>query len=209
MNDYKVGQIYQVGVRGCCAGSGDLIQIGGIENRGDSKYVQYQNLKHGYSPAKFRVGDDFDLGLSLEYPRNFENSKEDKTKSKTDSKIEIIIRINKTKATATIKIGDDYKETIDAENMEITGFIDDVVATSLGAYDIHVLSNKEKYNGKVVCIDPCDCEDMYTLGKIYEFKDGRIQDDEGCVVPPIDEEGIVNFNEWQDFSSAKWVEIVE
>lgn len=209
MNNYKVGQIYQVGISAIPSVAGDLIQITGIKSREDERYIQYENISGLASHSEFRVGSNFDLGLSLEYPRNFENSKEDKTKSKTDSEIEITIKINKTKATATIEIGDDYKETIDAENMEITDFIDDVVATFLGAYDIHVLSNKEKYNGKVVCIDPCDCEDMYTLGKIYEFKDGRILDNDGYVVPPIDEEDITDFEEWQEFSSAKWVEVVE
>lgn len=205
MNNYKVGQIYKVGLRGCCASSGDLIQISGIENGRNGKCVQYQNLEHGYLPAKFRVGSDFDLGLSLEYPRNFENSKEDKTKSKTDSEIEITIKINKTETIATLEIDGVHKETIDAEDFETEDFLYSVVDVFVDRINNPV----SLYNGKVVCIDPCACEDIYTLGKIYEFKDGHMQADDGCVVPPIDEEGIADFEEWQEFSSAKWVEVVE
>lgn len=205
MNDYKVGQIYRVGCKATMANMGDIIEITKVDNDGIRCENIYTLSKFYGEKGRFTEMSVFDETLELIYDPN-EKLKTDDTKS---CNVEITIGINKTGATATIEIGDDYKETIDAENMEITDFIDDVVATFLGAYDIHVLSNKEKYNGKVVCIDPCDCEDMYTLGKIYEFKDGRILDDDGCVVPPIDEEDIADFVEWQEFSSAKWVEVVE
>lgn len=208
MNNYKVGQIYIVGVSGSSSVAGDLIQITGIKPRGNERYIQYENISGVNSHSEFRVGSLFDLGLKLIDELNIENPKEDKIKSESDLEIEIIIKINKDKATATLGIGDDYKETINAENIEAIGFIDDVMMTFFEGYDNYVSLNKEKYNGRVVCIDTCDCEDMYTLGKIYEFKDGRIQDDNGCVAPPIDEEGITNFEEWQKSSLAKWVEVV-
>lgn len=44
------------------------------------------------------------------------------------------------------------------------------------------------YNGKVVCIMYCGCG--FTKGKVYEFKDGYVKDDNGItrplITPPID-----------------------
>lgn len=205
MGYIKKGQVYRAGDSITFVSVGEIIEI--IEVVG--KIVTYKNVSRNSERLGYFSLDDslFCNKLELVYDPTAKTLNDEVKKEKSQSKI--VIETNKTKATATIEIGDDYKETIDAENMEITDFIDDVVATFLGAYDIHVLSNKEKYNGKVVCIDPCDCEDMYTLGKIYEFKDGRILDNDGCVIPPIDEEDIADFEEWKNFSSAKWVEVVE
>lgn len=73
-----------------------------------------------------------------------------------------------------------------------------------------VLKNKLTgpfYNGKVVCIDLCNCnKKIYTVGKIYQFVDGKITTDEGCPIPfyPIH-----SFEEWVSYSDSKFIEIKE
>lgn len=62
------------------------------------------------------------------------------------------------------------------------------------------------YNGKVVCIDATCNTDFYTVGKIYEFKDGYMTADDGETCPG---KPVHSFNEWQKWTSAKFVEIVE
>ena len=64
---------------------------------------------------------------------------------------------------------------------------------------------KKFYNGKVVCVDRTINRD-YTNGKIYQFNDGLLTTDEGLKTPF---EAVCSFDEWQRFSTAKWLEIVE
>lgn len=67
------------------------------------------------------------------------------------------------------------------------------------------------YNGKVVCIENSSGNRLsYTVGKIYQFKNGQIEDDRGTLIP-IDRRcnPIYNFEDWRKFSSSTWVEIVE
>lgn len=201
MNDYKVGQIYRVGCKATMANMGDIIEITKVDNDGIRCENIYTLSKFYGEKGRFTEMSVFDETLELIYDPN-EKLKTDDTKS---CNVEITIGINKTGATATLEIDGIHKETIDGEGYDVEDFI-------YGVIDVFVerINNPDAlYNGKVVCIDPCACEDMYTLGKIYEFKDGRILDDDGCVVPPIDEEDIADFVEWQEFSSAKWVEVVE
>lgn len=71
---------------------------------------------------------------------------------------------------------------------------------------------KPRYNGKVVCIDATINQNLYTVGKIYQFKDGRLTGDNGKAYP---EEStfsfakIYTFEDWKNWSSSKWLEIVE
>jgi hypothetical protein len=68
---------------------------------------------------------------------------------------------------------------------------------------------KQKYNGKVVCVE--SEHSFWTVGKVYEFKDGIIIDDDG------DRRGIMChfgcFEDWDKFCkdgrSMKFIEVVE
>lgn len=66
---------------------------------------------------------------------------------------------------------------------------------------------KPLYNGKVVCVDLCgfNCLD-YTVGKVYQFKDGFMLSDRGIELPA---NPVHSFDEWATLSISKWLEIVE
>lgn len=64
----------------------------------------------------------------------------------------------------------------------------------------------EYYNGKVVCLDNKHNRNDYTVGKIYKFQDGMITTDDNSTLPCYP---ICSFDEWKDFSTASWLEIVE
>lgn len=63
------------------------------------------------------------------------------------------------------------------------------------------------YNGKVVCIDNCFNEDNYTVGKIYQFKDGIITTDQGEELREYNP--VTSFDDFAEWSSAEWIEVVE
>lgn len=64
------------------------------------------------------------------------------------------------------------------------------------------------YSGKVVCVK-ARSEAAYTVGKIYEFKDGRVRIDNGCTFPSGDP--IKSLDEWNNFNwaLAKFIELKE
>jgi hypothetical protein len=62
------------------------------------------------------------------------------------------------------------------------------------------------YNGRVMCVDCGINDNLYTTGKIYEFVDGQLIDRKGSKFPLVPKH---SFEEWQTFSSAKWLEIKE
>lgn len=67
---------------------------------------------------------------------------------------------------------------------------------------------EEYYNGKVVCVASTDGNaNLYTIGKIYQFVDGQMTCDDGSKMPCY--KHIKNFEEWDEFSSSDFVEIVE
>ena len=69
---------------------------------------------------------------------------------------------------------------------------------------------KHKYNGKVVCIDLDGYnEDNYTVGKIYEFKNGCMTADSGHVFGKHFGENFYTFKDWENFSNSKFIEIKE
>lgn len=69
---------------------------------------------------------------------------------------------------------------------------------------------KPLYNGKVVCVDHNVLnQDDYTVGRIYQFRDGSIINDRGHEVPYYKESKVHSFDEWVRFSGSKWIEIVE
>jgi hypothetical protein len=68
---------------------------------------------------------------------------------------------------------------------------------------------KPLYNGKVVCIDLNNQNfDDYTVGKIYQFKDGCLITDDGFRMENK-AHPIRTFEDWEKFSHSKWLEIKE
>ena len=65
------------------------------------------------------------------------------------------------------------------------------------------------YNGKVVCVKKVSSGAAYTVGKIYEFKNGRVRIDNGSTFPSG--EPIKSLDEWNDFNwtLAKFIELKE
>jgi hypothetical protein len=63
------------------------------------------------------------------------------------------------------------------------------------------------YNGKVVCVETGVNDHLYTVGKVYQFKDGTITCDDGNVLRRNNP--VYSFRDWTDFTSSKFVEIVE
>lgn len=69
-------------------------------------------------------------------------------------------------------------------------------------------TEKQKYNGKVVCVDLNGCnQGSYTVGKVYQFKDGVITTDDGTEINGWG--NIYTFKDWARFSSSKFIEVVE
>lgn len=67
----------------------------------------------------------------------------------------------------------------------------------------------ELYNGKVVCVkNSAGNEGLYTVGRIYEFKDGVITVDNGVEIDKGDEP-FASFEEFNSFSSSEFIEVVE
>ena len=72
--------------------------------------------------------------------------------------------------------------------------------------DIKEPIEKPLYNGKVVCLSNKQNIHNYTVGKIYEFKEGRFACDSGYAMPGY---AVHTLEEFQAFSSAEWLEIKE
>lgn len=60
------------------------------------------------------------------------------------------------------------------------------------------------YNGKVICVDNPGCRGLYTVGKVYSFKDGKMVDDVGIARPMFSD--IESFADWVKYSSSKFIE---
>ena len=68
---------------------------------------------------------------------------------------------------------------------------------------------KLPYNGKVVCIDlNKNNYGLYTVGKVYQFKDGVLTADDGGEIDNYDEP-FYSFEDFTEFSGSKWIEIKE
>lgn len=65
------------------------------------------------------------------------------------------------------------------------------------------------YNGKVVCVDNRYNISNYTVGKIYQFKDGEFMNDAGEMVKNYGGKKFKTFGEWQRFTGSKFIEVVE
>lgn len=81
------------------------------------------------------------------------------------------------------------------------------VRKKISVYEAERKEEKEPafYNGKVFCLDN-ECYD-YTTGKIYQFEDGAVTNDVGLIMPT--DKKIHSFEEWAEWSNAKWMEVVE
>ena len=66
---------------------------------------------------------------------------------------------------------------------------------------------EEYYNGKVVCVSNENNPQIYTVGKIYQFVDGKFTDDNGADMPQLCK--IKDFKQWQKYTSSKFIEIKE
>lgn len=66
---------------------------------------------------------------------------------------------------------------------------------------------RELYNGKVVCVEtgPNHC---YTVGKIYQFTEGVLTADDGFEMNNYGNK-YHSFKEWSEFTSGKFIEVVE
>lgn len=67
---------------------------------------------------------------------------------------------------------------------------------------------KKLYNGKVVCISLNGYTNAYTVGKIYEFKNGCITDDSGYTFGK-GKEKFYTFEDFAKFTASKFIEVVE
>lgn len=68
---------------------------------------------------------------------------------------------------------------------------------------------KPLYNGKVVCIDNLPGnEKHYTVGKIYQFKDGLLVADDNTIFP-CEFTPVHTFEDWERFTQSKFIEVVE
>lgn len=65
------------------------------------------------------------------------------------------------------------------------------------------------YNGKVVCVDIGNAVQVYTKGKIYQFRDGVAYNDAGCRFHCCVNHPITSFDELRGKSFATWLEVVE
>ena len=65
------------------------------------------------------------------------------------------------------------------------------------------------YNGKVVCVETKNENYAYTVGKLYEFKNGRVKIGNGREVPCTTR--VTSLDEWNDsdWAMAKFIEIKE
>lgn len=70
-------------------------------------------------------------------------------------------------------------------------------------------SSPKYYNGKVVCVEKVN-HSAYTVGKIYEFKDGKVIIDNGHALP-LDDKRITTLDEWNNDAIwyGKFIELVE
>lgn len=72
-------------------------------------------------------------------------------------------------------------------------------------YDRERDTEKPLYNGKVVCINNTSA-DRYTVGKIYEFKNGELFDNG---VKLFNARAVHSFEEWENLTYGKFIEIKE
>lgn len=67
------------------------------------------------------------------------------------------------------------------------------------------------YNGKVVCVEKSASYMAYTVGKVYEFKDGRVKIDNEYILPPAGRKAVETLAEWNNDATnyGKFIPFVE
>lgn len=67
------------------------------------------------------------------------------------------------------------------------------------------------YNGKVACVEKSASYMAYTVGKVYEFKDGRVKIDNGNIIPDAGQKPVSSVDEWNNYPDtyAKFIPFVE
>lgn len=66
------------------------------------------------------------------------------------------------------------------------------------------------YNGKVVCIgNALGNSRLYTVGKIYQFENGRFKNDSGTMTPALENRVVETFEDWENLTMSKFIEVVE
>ena len=78
--------------------------------------------------------------------------------------------------------------------------------TVVGKEGAIVVVKLDAYNGKVVCVENANHSHRYTVGKVYTFVDGYMTNNYD--VQPKSRP-ITSFKDWKQFSTDKWVELVE
>ena len=76
-------------------------------------------------------------------------------------------------------------------------------------YDRERDTKKPLYNGKVVCIEVGINQNIYTLGKIYQFKDGVLTADNGSKSTDWGCTPFESFEQFTEYSASKFIEIKE
>lgn len=189
--EYKVGQKYKVG--GTFLEAGNIIEIVKVEKTMNKCKVRYKTIK-GKMPKGmgdiFVVGSGFDKEL-----KRLQNECIVIYCNGTDT-----VALDKTtgeKAVARLHPDDEYDFYTGAKLAfeRLTGGADQKEQP------------KQLYNGKVVCVDNKKNENVYTVGKIYQFKDGNFLDDNGRLMP--DNDTIHTFRDWQEWTGSKFIEVVE
>ena len=99
-----------------------------------------------------------------------------------------------------------YKD-VKGETLGIKHFSEkSIFANELTPYD-----PPKYYNGKVVCVEKSASYMAYTVGKVYEFKDGRVKIDNGNIIPDAGQKPVSSVDEWNNNPDtyAKFIPFVE
>lgn len=141
----------------------------------------------------------YDYELELVKPIKETNEEANKENDK------IVITHDGKTTTATLYCEDGTKKVVTAKCHPEDTF-DFFVGAKLAVERLHDYCTP-KYNGKVVCVDNYRNLCAYSVGKIYQFVNGKLTDNHGNKLPL--DNPIRSFKEWQEFTSSKFIEIVE
>lgn len=80
-----------------------------------------------------------------------------------------------------------------------------------GDYAGLIAEKPKYYNGKVVCVEKSARYMAYTVGKVYEFKNGRVKIDNGNIIPIAGEKAVETLSEWNNNATnyVKFIPFVE
>ena len=193
MREFKVGD--RVVLTDKCPGHWNC--VGGMD-----KYLGATVTIKSINGTSFHIeqGDDTAYHWSFLFTDIFELESEFPTQK-------IVITANSTTTTAKLYEGKKVIRTAEAKCSPSDTF--DFATGANLAYErlmdgVVEKPEPEYYNGKAICVDHCGGFDIYTIGKTYQFIDGRSINDLGNVFPI--NSPAKSFEDWQNWSSAKWIE---